>query len=387
MRFFTKNIGVKILALVFATSLWVYVTSGEAKTASFPGSIPIEVRNTPKDTALVEEIEDLNLKIKAPYTSWQNLSVDDFTAYIDLEDLEQGAYKIDVEVQVSDPQVQIIEKNPSRVSVRLDPVETKKVPVSVKIEGEAGEGFAPGEPKVDTEEVEIKGAKTKVEEVSYATAPVKLEGEMAKIEKSVRLTAFDSRGKEIKNIIFTPGVVKVAINIEPAANVKNVGIKVNIVGQPKAGYWVSKVTTQPATVNIKGDQEVMEKIEYLETANIDVSNLSSGINKTAVLSLPEGISLVDADFNISVRIYISQDLTTRTIPASFTFSGAGSTSNIVNVTVSGPSSSVDSLTSDNIVINIGDNMGNISITKDMISVPSDIEIIDFSPKVINVIVE
>lgn len=387
MGFFTKNIGIKILALVFAISLWVYVTSGEAKTDSFPGSIPIQIRNIPKDAALVDEIEDLNLKIKAPYPSWKNLSVDDFGAYIDLAGLSQGVYEMDVKVQVSDPQVQIIEKNPSRVTIHLDPVISRKVPVSVKIEGKAGEGFASGEPQVDTKEVEIKGAKTKVEEISYATALVVLDGEMAKIERSVRLIAFDSKGKEIKNVVFTPSVVKVAIQIEPAANVKNVGIKVNIVGQPKAGYWVSKVTTLPTTVNIKGDQEKMEKIEYLETAEIDVSNLSSGISKTAVLSLPEGISLVDTDFNISVRIYISEDLITRTIPASFTFSGAGSTSNIVNVTVSGPSSSVDALGSGNVVINIGDKIGNVSIAKEMISTPSGIEIIDFSPKVINVIVE
>ncbi len=387
MRFFTKNIGIKILALIFAASLCIYVTSGEAKTDSFEGDIPIQVRNISKDTALVEEIEDLSLKIKAPFSSWQNLSVDDFEAYIDLAGLSQGVYQIDVEVQVSDPQVQIIEKNPSRVTVHLDPVINKKVPVSVKIEGDAGEGFASREPQVNIEEVEIKGAKTKIEEISHATALVVLDGEMAKIEKTVRLTAYNSRGEEIKNITFNPSVVNVVINIEPAANIKNVGIKVNIVGQPQAGFWVSKVTTQPATVNIKGDQDKMEKIEYLETGKVDVSNLSSGINKTAFLSLPEGISLVDTDQNISVRIYISEDLTTRILPASFAFSGAGSTSNIVNVTVSGPASSIDVLSSDNMVINIGDNIGNITITKDMITVPSDIDIVDFSPKVINVIVE
>jgi YbbR domain-containing protein len=387
MRFFTKNIGVKILALIFASSLWVYVTSGEAKTASFPGNVPIQIRNVPKDMALVDEIENLKLKIKAPYSSWQKLSVDNFEAYIDLAGLSVGVYEMDVKVQVSDPQVQIIEKNPSRLTIHLDPVVSKKVPVAVKIEGNAGEGFSPSEPEVDIKEVEIKGAETRIEEISEATAIVGLNGEMAKIEKTVRLISFDSKGKEIKNISFSPSIVKVSVLIEPAANVKTVGIKVNIIGQPQAGYWVSKVTTLPSTVTIKGDQEKMKKIEYLETANIDVTNLSSGISKIITLSLPEGIGLTEAQEGILVKIFISQDVITRTLPASFTFSGASSSSNIVNVTVSGPVSSVGSLSSKDIVINVGQAVGSVSITSEMISVPAGIQIIDFSPKVINVIVE
>jgi YbbR domain-containing protein len=389
--FFTTNIIAKILALFFALAIWVYVTTGEAKVDRFPGNIPIEPRNVPVGMAIADELGNVEVKIKAPYASWQKLSADDFTAYVDLGGLDIGTYRIDVEIHISDPSISIIEKDPAKVTVSLEPLTSKEVPVAVKIEGKAAEGFATGETSTEPPKVEVRGAKSLVDNILDASAIVKLNGEDVDLEKKVRLTAFDASSKEIKNISFMPDSISVKIAITRATNTKTVGIKASIVGDPKENFWVSKVIITPSVAVVSGEPEELKELEYLETARIDIANISKTLDKEVDLVLPEGIALISRKRKFKVLVSVAPNLSVKEIPATLNFIGKpGSTSSTVEVKVSGPISILNNLYSGHVVIDIDlSNRGSgvYNIDKSAIKVPSGIDVVDFSPKIINIIIE
>jgi YbbR domain-containing protein len=391
INFFTTNITAKLLALLFALGIWMYVAAGESRVDKFPGRIPIEPKNVPVGMAIADDLGSVEVKIKASYSSWQHLSIDKFTASVDLAGLGTGTYRTDVDVKVSDPAVSVVEKNPSKVTVSLEPLTTKKVPITVRIEGKTGSGFAAGEATTDPSELEVKGAKSLVDNILSASVMVKLNGETTDLDSKVRPTAFDANGKEIRGIIFTPDSVLVKVPISRATNTKTVGIKVSVTGDPKENYWISKIIVTPSVAVVTSEPEQLKDLEYLETVKIDISGIFKTLNKDVDLILPEGIALLSNQRQVKVSVYVAPNLTAKEIPATLVYKGKmGSTSSTVKVKVTGPISSLNNLYSRDVVINIdlsGRSSGSYTIDRGSITVPSGIDIIDYSPKTINIIIE
>jgi YbbR domain-containing protein len=391
LKFFTTNITAKILALLFAISVWAYVATGEAKVDRFPGRIPIEAKNIPIGMAVAEDLGSVEIQIKAPYSSWQNLSIDKFKAEVDLSGLDPGTYRTDINVSSNDSSVSIVEKSPSKVTIKLEPLITKKVPISVKIEGKPADGFATTETKTDPQDVEIRGAKSIIDNITTASAVIKLNGENSDIEKKVKVSAFDNSGHEAKNVIFSPDTVLVKATINRATNIKTVGIKANITGDPKENLWASGVIVTPSVAVVSGEPEILKELEHLETAKIDISNIGETLSKEVDLILPEGIALLSGARKVKVMVYVAPNISTKEIPASFNFTGkSGSTNATVKVRVSGPVSLLNNLYSRDVLANIDlsdKNSGTYTIAKSDISVPKGIDVLDFSPKTININVE
>lgn len=391
LKFFTTNIAAKILALLFAIVVWTYVATGQTKVDQFPGRIPIEAKNIPVGMAIADDLGTVGIKIKAPYSTWQRLSADDFAADVDLSGLDVGTYRIDVNVHTSNPAISIVEKSPSKVTVTIEPLVAKKIPVTAKLEGKPADGFAAGEITALPAETEVRGAKSLVESILNAQATLGLSGESSDIEKKVKLSAFDASGNEIIGVNFTPDTVGVKIAITRATNTKTIGIKANITGDPKENFWVSNVIVTPSVVTVTGEPEALKNLEYLETARVEISNISQTKTSEADLILPEGIALISGEKKVKVSVYVSPNLSVKEIPATLNFIGrSGSTTSVVKAKVSGPIYILNNINSRDIVINIdlsSRGSGAYTINKQNFSVPTGIDVIDFSPQNININVE
>lgn len=396
MKFLTKNTGAKIIALLFAVFLWVYVAASESKVSYFPGSLPIEAKNTPTGLAAIYDEQKVRVKLQAPYETWQKISVDNLSAFVDLGGLQEGTYELDVQVLTNLPNVVIVEKEPSKIVVRIEPIATKEVLVVVKFEGEAKSGFVPGEPVVTPAKVEAQGAKSLIEYLSEATALIKLSKEEEDFQKTVSLAVYNEKGEKQKGIEFTPKSVEVKVLIVPASESKTVGVKVITKGKPSSDYFVSKIESEPATVDISGESSKLKPILYIETKEVDIEGIKSNLEKYVELDPPSGISLEQK--NVKVKITLSLNTIQREITASLTFNvGAGLSvtsvsPNIIKVVVSGPSNVINALSSSNVAITFdlsGKAAGShfVNITKSMISVPSDCVASSWLPSAVTIVLQ
>lgn len=397
MKFFSQNLGAKLLALVCAVFLWVYVSASESKVEYFPGSIPIEVKNTPSGLAAIYDEQKVRVKLQAPYQVYNRLSIDNFEAFLDLSGLSEGTYEVEVGVVVNVANVVIVEKEPAKVIVRLEAVTQKEVPVVVKFEGEAKSGYVPGEPVIKPDKAEAKGAKSLVESLSEAVALVKLSGEDEDFKRTVALFVYNEKGEKQKGIEFTPTSVQVEIPIVAASENKTVGIKAKIKGRPKSDYFVSKIETTPTVVEVSGSDSALKGILYIETKEIDIEGIDKDLEKEVELSAPVGITLKDK--KVRVKISLSLNTTSREIVASFSYANLTAglsvnsvTPNTVKVVVSGPVSTINELSSSNIVITFnlqGKAAGShfIDITKDMISLPEGCAASSWLPSAVTIILQ
>jgi YbbR domain-containing protein len=392
INFIFKNFWIKILAILVASALWVYAVSGENKTDFFPGKVPISPRNISKNLAPVYDQDEVQVKIMASSHSWNELATDSFNAYVDLNNLSIGTHEVEVKITSTVPGVKIIEQNPDKILVRMEPVAVKDVRVETKINGQPAEGFEIGEAVVRPIQVEARGAKSVIDDLTKATASVNLDGNAASLEEDVKLIALDLSDRPMRFISFSPEYARVQLPIIKQSGGRIVGVRAAITGSPESGYWISKITLSPNTIIAVGDSEKLKALDYLETKAIDISGLSRTKEYVTTLKLPTGIEIaVSEPRTIKIKISVSSVLSNREIIAGISYTGLGEglrvislEPKIIKVMVSGMFGALGALNSNNVVVNLdlsGKKTGSyrVAINNGAISTPPGTGVVSYIP--------
>ena len=392
-----RNWLAKIVCVLLAIIFWVYVGIGQTKTANFPGGIPLQINNVPQGLVAITDSSRITVKVVADTEIWKKLSADSFNAYVDLTGLSEGTHEVKVNVSVNVVNVQVVETDPSKILISLEPRIEKEVPVSVLISGKAGAGLVPGEWKADPSKVNVSGARSVINSLLEATAKVQLEGQTSDFKKITKLVGLDSQGKEINNLIFTPQEVIASISIVKAANVKTVGIKVVTTGSPADGYWITKMETDPATVTIAASEQMITSIQYIETESINIQNISKSKTVEIALKPAGGVSILDNISKIKVNISVAKSQASKEIEAGFKWQGLAGSLKVssvepttVKVVAAGAQDALANLSPGDISV-IVDLSGystagtySIDISRSNIAGPAGISVASIVPSAINV---
>lgn len=381
-NFLTKNWMAKLMCLVAAFVLWVWVASSQNTIAKFPGTLPIKSINTPVNLVAIYDADQVTVKILAEPSIWQRLSAETFSAEINLVGLSAGTHQVPVNVSASIAGVQIVDQTPTSILVTLEPLETKTIKLSERIEGSAADGMVPGDIVFEPDSVRIKGAKSIISEITEAVAAISLNGQDADFSSTVTPMILDDKGQTISDITIMPGSVEAQISIVKGSNTKTVGVKVQVDGVPKDNYYISNITSTPGAVDISGVQNTVLATSYLSTLPIDVTGATSEITKDISLSVPSGLIILNNNSSkIHVTISISPIQTSKTFNLN-TFkisSGEGkiiSTDPIsIAAVCTGPIDQINSLTNSDftILLNLSNQKADASGVINLTVAPSDIQ--------------
>lgn len=380
---FTSNIGWKLIALICSFGIWAYITSTESQTGYFPGDLPIEIRNISPNLVLINEKEKVKVKLRAPFKIWGRINVDNLKADANLAGLQKGIHEVDINITTNLQNLIILEKEPSKMIVRLEEVIEKDIPVNVLLEGEAKAGYIASDTITEPETIKIKGPESLVNEITQQDVEVNISGKSRDFFQKVYLND--------KKVNFRPMSVNVLVNIISESGSKTVGIKVNTKGKLKPNYYISKIESIPSVVDISSKENIISQINFLETAEIDLEKLDKSSVEDANLIIPDKIfSKVK---KVKIKIFLSPNFLERQIIATFDYQSNPdfriADIQPVKVMVSGPANVINNLSSDQVVIKL-DFIGNdygvspIYITREMISVPKGTHIVLWTPNQINV---
>ncbi|MBI5151974.1 hypothetical protein HZA39_00405 [Candidatus Peregrinibacteria bacterium] len=300
-----KNLALKIFSLILAILFWIIIIASQQTPFQFADQLEIKPFNLSEQLSLVTSLPKVKIKILASKEILPKLTKQDFEAYIDLKNIQKGKNILSVAVAPKIPNVTVASINPSQVTVEIENVSQKQVPISAFYKGSPSEGYKIGELIPQTAKAQIKGAESVIKKISDVKGIIYLDGaESENFQKDIVLQAFDNNGAEIKEVSIEPRNVKVDITVLALMSEKSVDIKVITKGSLKNASVLS-VKTDPATIEIKGDKKSLEGIEYIETIPMDITDAVETVEKYAALNLPKGLSLVDESKNkIKVTIEI-----------------------------------------------------------------------------------
>ncbi|NQV13503.1 MAG: hypothetical protein HQ530_04365 [Parcubacteria group bacterium] len=394
----TKNLPLKLLAIAAAVFLWFYVVNEGYEVGFLDTKIQIETYNLAEDLAAANELGTAKVQVRAPAQSWSKMSEESITAFVDLKGMRKGIFSKEVKVSVDDPSITILNVDPEKISVTLEELQVLSKEIEVETTGSVNEAYEIQDPVITPDKVEIKGSQSSIEKVSKIVAPVQLNGEMTEIKTQVELEARDSSNRKLTNLVIIPKTAEVTIPVRKKNEIKTVGIKANVVGDPASGYWVSQTTVSPSSVAVQGNAEVINDLPYISTQKIDISGITSTTEKQVMLDLPDEVEIVDSS-QVTVKIEVETQTITKAISASPRYTGLAAdlrvtlaTPSAVSLQVTGPAPQLNALKDGEVTASInlsGKKAGshNIAIASGAISLPTGISLKSVETKEVQVVIQ
>ncbi|TMD32008.1 MAG: hypothetical protein E6I94_02335 [Chloroflexi bacterium] len=351
------NWPLKVAAVGLATLLYVGLVLAQ-NSREWRGQALVEVRNQPGGAILIGGVQYVtSIRYLSPRDVSGRVTSDTFTAWIDLTGVTPDAsHDVVVPVNVSspDPQLQPFDWTPRQISVRLDPLRTKTVPVTVD-KGTVPTNLQVRDPIVDPTQVVVTGTQSSVSQVVGAVAHVRIDPAGLSIDQEVDLVAVDGTGEPVPQVRLEPSSARVRILVGSQLQSRSLPINPVVTGTPAVGYEIASISVDPLVVSIEGDADALSLLSRIDTMPVSVTGASSDVTSSVELVLPAGVELLGPD-RAAVSVRLNATTATRTFNVGPVLSGARDdrsyalSTDQVLVTLGGPTAALANLQGDTLVV-------------------------------------
>ncbi len=364
-RWLTTNLRTFMLAFILALAVWVtaVTASNPDQTNTLAQPIPIEFVGQDLNLVLTGETPStIQLSLRAPKSVWDQITVDPSSvrAVVDMTGLGAGTHTVEVSIQISVQPFRILSVLPHSISLTLEPLATRSIPISLSLSGTPAVGYQAGASTLSPNEAVISGPELLINQVASIRATLELTDARENLEESLPLGAFDVNGEPVSGVVILPPNVLVSLPVVHLGGYRDLAVKVVTVGRPASGYRLASVASFPPIVTVfSGDTGLIESLPgYVETMPLDLSGVSENIETRLALVLPADVTLV-GDQSVLVQVGVAPiegSLMVSYRPVEIFGLGKGLTAQVSPVTVdvilSGPLPALDSLQTSDIHVRV-----------------------------------
>jgi YbbR domain-containing protein len=300
------NWPLKLAAVVLATLLYAGIVLSE-NVQTFGASIPIVPLRQPANAVIVGNLPSVsNIRYVAPTDVAGRLTRDGFRASIDLASAsptpDNPFVTVRVDLTYADARVRILDYSPQVISVQLDPLVQKSVPIEID-QGPVPSGLQVGQPVLSATSATVSGPDSIVRLVAAARARVLIQPSAINVDQSVPLVAVDALGTEVGPADLEPSEVHVSIEVGGLTTTKTVPITPNVTGVPADGFEVASIEAAPLVATIAGDADALTPLTMVATAPVSVTGASRDVSATVKLALPQGLNALTTD-QVRVTVHV-----------------------------------------------------------------------------------
>jgi len=354
------NWPLKVTALGLAVVLYAGITLSES-TRSWTGPVPIEVLNAPIGGALLDDPGVVErIEFRAADEIADGLTNDSFRASIDLSGVvpRPGAEPIEVPVDVFplDPRVRVVDYSPPGVTVRIDEVVSRVMPVIID-HGPLAEGIEMGPIISEPNQVDVIGASSRLRNVRSVEGRFVVDASGINIDEDIALEAFDEVGALVPGIDIEPASVRVQADVARQLAYATVPIIPELVGEPAYGKRVDNVSVVPAAVTVSGENPAVRQLQAISTEPLDISGQDVELVAEVPLAFPEEVTSPGEEL-VTVLVTFTEALGSRSYEVGTALTGAQPDLTYrveepsVSVVVSGPVAQLDELEADELIVEI-----------------------------------
>lgn len=349
-----QDVLVKLICLLLSFGLWIYISNVENPTITRTiRDVEVTILNedvlaNSKLIMLPNQTFKVNLAIQGTSSDVYAVKPEDFQLSVDLSSyaLKKGDNIIPINIEKAPSSVNIKQTETLKVTVTLDDLAEKSIPIKTDVNVSSKKGTYPSTPVVDPVNANISGPAQYVDEVDSVVAS----GEAKNVENDVVLTlnlvAMDKNERVIKEVTIDPVTANVSIPIKKG---KTVPVSIKTKGSLNSNLLMKSMEASPTNVEITGEEAALKNITSVDTEAIDLSLITTSKDIMANLKLPEGISLA-SNTNEAVTIKFSiEGISQKTINVPVTVNGVGDglsaslDKESVSITIQGPSNILDGI--------------------------------------------
>jgi YbbR domain-containing protein len=324
-RLIFHNWPLKLAAIVLASMLYAGLVISQS-AQEFAGSITVDVLNQRADAVLTQTPPKVTrIRYVAVSDPTARATQDSFRASIDLKDVnpQAGPTVVPIKVESVDPRFTVLSWDPPSVQIRLDPLVTKSVPVTVST-GQTPPKLQVQPPVVSPESVTVRGPESVIALVTAARADVVIEPSGLNVDRDVDLVPVDDLGNRVTPVKVEPSKAHVTIAVFSERTTHSVPVNPVVTGTPATGYEVVSVTVDPAVVTLQLDANELAAVPAADTAPVSISGATQDVEADVPLALPAGILPLEGTAVVHVTVTIHPIAGTRTFDAGIVLTGGRS---------------------------------------------------------------
>lgn len=294
-----------LVAIAFAFGLWLYVITVES-----PGSdqkyynIPVvfEGETILKDRKLMITSgtpADVDLHLSGNRSDLDQVNSANITVKADLTKIyDPGQHELEYTISypgsVASNAFTEENRDPDRILVTVERVETKEVPVEIIYTGSLPQDFSYDKENalLDYPVINVKGPLSVVEQIAKARISVDLNGRNESISQNFKFTLCNEAGAPVDAELITVNTQEIHLDLK-IQRVKEVKLTVTIVDGGGATAQTATYDINPQTIKVSGSEAALEG---LDSINLGTINLGDYLNATP---LPFQIPQIEGVTNLT----------------------------------------------------------------------------------------
>ena len=320
-----SNLRLKVASVLIAMAVWYMINYfSDPAVRMTVNNVNVEILHGESiekagDVYTVLDDSDVipTVTIYAKRSVIDKLEAKNVIATADVRQIEDdGSVRISLTTDKYSNSIERITGSISYVQLRVEPQETKSLPLEVEAVGKPADGYILYESSAEQNQVIITGPQSCVADVGRAVVRVDITGSERSINSYPNIILYDEEGDEItseemasQKLHLNISSVKVVATIYQT---KSVGISIGSEVPIADGYKMdSHPTSDPLSIEIAGAAGILRDIDSIEIPAEDIASgpISSNIHKLISIEkyLPDGAYLTDtSEENITVYVRVSK---------------------------------------------------------------------------------
>lgn len=372
-----------LLSAVIAIAIWGYVvTTVSPNSDKTYSNVPVTIQN---EEALFErglmitstDHSTVDLKLEGDRAVLNKISSATIIVTMDVSGIRKAGvhqvpYSIAYPGDIAQNSLSVLSMEPNYISVTVEDRISKTVPVDIDYMGTtAAENYEVDKEnkELDYDSVSIAGPKSVIDQISMARIYVDLTGHTETIRGEYEITLCDKNGEAVDAAMVTTDRAAVNLTLR-IARVKQIDLILNVIYAGGATKDNTKITMERETIEISGSDKLLEGMDSLEIGTLNLGLIDADTTQTFEVKLPDGITNVTGDNEITVDIAFS-DLAIKTLTVTnFTMVNvpAGKEAELrteaLEVQIRGPVDGIELLEPDTLTAQVdftGAELGNIQV--------------------------
>ena len=292
MKFFEdlirkENLPARIICLLVACGLWVYVMTDQNPIMERNVEVRLQQMNLPNHMMAFNVPDKVVVKVRGTRTKVSDNLENKIVATLNMKTATEGQQTIPVKVSFANGDV--VQVIPSEVSVYVDTVSEKKVPVVTRIVGAISNDMTIGHSTITPPQVTLRGATHRIDKVNKVVAPIDVTDHQGDFQSESELVAVSDDGYDIPNMKIIPERVMVQATMVSQMLSVDIPVKLVMSGELPKGIIVTKSEVLPDKVRITAPPSMLKELKAINTKPVDVSKLEGSMVVAAELDLPEEV--------------------------------------------------------------------------------------------------
>lgn len=309
------DIFTKLLSVLAAIVLWGYFMGIQNPTRT------LEYKNIAVQLSGVDELynsynlkiisgadETVDVRVSGSSSRLATLTASQIKVRADVSEsiTTPGTYEIAYHVILPESGMTCVGRSPETISVTVDRVETKTVPVSVNLSDDAADGYVFEEPTLSVKSVEISGPETELDKVTSAVIDIDTSNLKDTLTDNYTYSLVDEDGDAVDTTNISRSVASVSVTI-PVKQVKSVPLEVTI--SPEDAEADISTAISPKSVEIIGDPSTVSGIDSIVLGAVNANTAEDGDTFDFDISVPTGVKLNDGQpTTATVTVSVASDV-------------------------------------------------------------------------------